>query len=71
MAEALHQLADHPSAQNLRHAQQQLDQFQVAFDDWMQLQRWSQEYRFTTWENRLLVLEKLLKYGDRRDLAQG
>lgn len=67
---ALHQLADHPSPQHLQHAQQQLDQFQVAFDDWMQLQRWSQEYRFTTWENRLLVLEKLLKYGDRHTLAQ-
>jgi uncharacterized lipoprotein YddW (UPF0748 family) len=63
---ALERLAQNPSASNLQRAQRQLDQFRAGFGDWMQLQRWSDGYRVSTWENRLQLLDTLLRYGDRK-----
>jgi uncharacterized lipoprotein YddW (UPF0748 family) len=66
LGELLEQLAANPSPRQLRQAQQALSAFRAQFRDWMYLQTLGNGYRVRTWENRLAVIDDLLRYGERQ-----
>nr|WP_243406828.1 family 10 glycosylhydrolase [Cuspidothrix issatschenkoi] len=63
---ALNQLASNPSAINLITARKTLNQFQSKFYNWMQGENLTNSYQVKVWENRLLTIERLIRYGERR-----
>jgi hypothetical protein len=63
---ALNQLASNPSAINLITARKTLNRFQVKFYNWMQGENLTNSYQVKVWENRLLTIERLIRYGERR-----
>jgi uncharacterized lipoprotein YddW (UPF0748 family) len=63
---ALDQLAASPSASNLLAARATLNRFQFQFRVWMRQQTMDNPYQFKVWENRLVTIERLLRYGERR-----
>ncbi|MBD2292179.1 family 10 glycosylhydrolase [Anabaena sphaerica FACHB-251] len=63
---ALNQLAVLPSASNLISARGELTRFQTKFKTWMNVAAKENPYRVKVWENRLLTIERLLRYGERR-----
>ncbi|MEA5577555.1 glycoside hydrolase family 10 protein, partial [Anabaena sp. UHCC 0451] len=63
---ALNQLAILPSASNLISARGELARFQTKFKTWMSATAKENPYRVKVWENRLLTIERLLRYGERR-----
>lgn len=66
LAEALEALAESPSPQNLREAKQKLVSFKAQFTRAMTLQAREKPYQVSSWKNRLVSLEMLLSYGERR-----
>jgi uncharacterized lipoprotein YddW (UPF0748 family) len=67
---ALNQLAAFPSASNLIIARGELTRFQAKFKIWMSSAAKDNPYRVKVWENRLLTIERLLRYGERRVINQ-
>lgn len=63
---ALNQLASNPSAINLITARKTLNLFQAKFYRWMQGENITNSYQVKVWENRLLTIERLIRYGERR-----
>lgn len=70
LGEALDELADRPSARRLERARSLLTTFRSQFREWMHLQALNQGYRVRTWENRLAMLDTLLRYGERTTLQR-
>ncbi|MGJ3252659.1 MAG: glycoside hydrolase family 10 protein [Elainellaceae cyanobacterium] len=68
LVEAFNELAEHPSRRQLRETQRLLISFRSQFADWMYLQSLTNEYRVQTWNNRLDVLDDLLRYGNQHAL---
>ncbi|MTJ12181.1 family 10 glycosylhydrolase [Anabaena sp. UHCC 0187] len=66
LQDALNQLAAVPSAINLITARKALNRFQSQFSKWMQIENQANSYQVTVWENRLLTIERLIRYGERR-----
>lgn len=62
----LNQLAASPSLRNLVAAKAILNRFQSQFPMWMAQQARDNPYQVQTWENRLVTIERLLRYGERR-----
>jgi uncharacterized lipoprotein YddW (UPF0748 family) len=67
---ALSQLATAPSASKLLTARASLTQFQSQFRTWMRQEAINNPYQVKAWENRLATIERLLRYGERRDLSR-
>ncbi|MBN4005196.1 family 10 glycosylhydrolase [Nostoc sp. LPT] len=63
---ALNQLAASPSANKLLVARASLTRFQSQFRVWMSQELKSNSYQVKVWENRLVTIERLLRYGERR-----
>jgi uncharacterized lipoprotein YddW (UPF0748 family) len=63
---ALNQLAVVPSASNLIEAKNLLNQLQSQFPSWMQSATTPQSYHIQVWQHRLLTIDRLLRYGERR-----
>ncbi len=63
---ALNQLAILPSASNLISARGSLTRFQSQFKSWMSVAVQENPYQVKVWENRLITIERLLRYGERR-----
>ncbi len=63
---ALDQLAASPSTSNLLATRATLTRFQFQFRVWMRQQTVDNPYQFKVWENRLMTIERLLRYGERR-----
>ncbi|MDF5736501.1 MULTISPECIES: glycoside hydrolase family 10 protein [unclassified Nostoc] len=63
---ALNQLAASPSGSNLVVARASLTLFQSQFRVLMSQELKSNSYQVKVWENRLLTIERLLRYGERR-----
>ncbi|MEH1842249.1 MAG: family 10 glycosylhydrolase [Nostoc sp.] len=63
---ALNQLAASPSASNLLVAKASLTRFQSQFRVLMSQELKSNSYQVKVWENRLVTIERLLRYGERR-----
>jgi hypothetical protein len=62
---ALNQLAAEPSAGKLVAAKASLARFQFQFRVWMRSQSVANPYQVKAWENRLVAIERLLRYGER------
>jgi uncharacterized lipoprotein YddW (UPF0748 family) len=65
LQQALKELSDNPSRQQLQQTQALLQTFQSEFGEWMRLQSLTQPYRVRTWDHRLKTIANLLDYGDR------
>ena len=63
---ALNQLAASPSPSNLLVAKASLTRFQSQFRVLMSQEIKSNSYQVKVWENRLVTIERLLRYGERR-----
>ncbi|MHC5597607.1 MAG: family 10 glycosylhydrolase [Nostoc sp.] len=63
---ALNQLAASPSASKLLVAKASLTRFQSQFRVFMSQELKSNSYQVKVWENRLVTIERLLRYGERR-----
>jgi uncharacterized lipoprotein YddW (UPF0748 family) len=63
---ALNQLAAFPSASNLISARGELVRFQTQFKIWMGATAKENPYLVKVWENKLLTIERLLRYGERK-----
>jgi uncharacterized lipoprotein YddW (UPF0748 family) len=63
---ALNQLATSPSASNLLAARASLTRFQSQFRVLMSQEVIENSYQVKAWENRLVSIERLLRYGERR-----
>ncbi|MEH2422884.1 MAG: family 10 glycosylhydrolase [Nostoc sp.] len=63
---ALSQLAASPSASKLLVAKASLTRFQSKFRVLMSQELKSNSYQVKVWENRLVTIERLLRYGERR-----
>jgi uncharacterized lipoprotein YddW (UPF0748 family) len=63
--DSLNQLAAVPSAINLITARKTLNQFQSQFPR-IQVENTANSYQIKVWENRLLTIERLIRYGERR-----
>ncbi|MEH2046222.1 family 10 glycosylhydrolase [Nostoc sp.] len=63
---ALNQLAASPSANKLLVAKASLTRFQSQFRVLMSQELKSNSYQVKVWENRLVTIERLLRYGERR-----
>ncbi|MEH1770000.1 MAG: family 10 glycosylhydrolase [Nostoc sp.] len=63
---ALNQLAASPSASKLLVAKASLSRFQSQFRVLMNQEIKSNSYQVKAWENRLVTIERLLRYGERR-----
>jgi len=61
----LNNLAKDPSQQTLDQATQELRAFRQQFPTWMQTHAQTHPYQMKVWENRLITIETLLRYGDR------
>ncbi len=61
----LNQLAAEPSASKFRLAKATLVRFQSQFRVWMRSQSVNEPYQVKAWENRLVAIERLLRYGER------
>ncbi|MEM8638900.1 MAG: family 10 glycosylhydrolase [Cyanobacteria bacterium P01_G01_bin.54] len=55
-----------PSAANRRQAQRALSEFQRQFDRWLEPVATETPYRVQVWQQRLLGIEQLLRYSERR-----
>ncbi|MGM3304621.1 family 10 glycosylhydrolase [Anabaena sp. WFMT] len=66
----LNQLAVSPSPRNLISARASLNRFQSKFRIWMIVTAKENPYQVKVWENRLLTIERLLRYGERRVINQ-
>jgi uncharacterized lipoprotein YddW (UPF0748 family) len=66
VASNLKKLADNPSRQNLTTAQNSLSSFRRKLTQWTAEQQKIKPLQVQSWENRLLTLENLLKFGERR-----
>jgi uncharacterized lipoprotein YddW (UPF0748 family) len=63
---ALNQLAALPTASNLIKARNILNRFKFEFRIWMSVEMKENPYQVKAWENRLVTIERLLRYGERR-----
>nr|WP_245587473.1 family 10 glycosylhydrolase [Cylindrospermum stagnale] len=63
---ALNQLAAIPTPTKLIAVRASLIRFQYQFRDSMRLQAVDNPYQVKAWENRLVTIERLLRYGERR-----
>jgi uncharacterized lipoprotein YddW (UPF0748 family) len=63
---ALNQVATLPSKNNLVAAKATLRRFQSQFASWMPIAVTENPLRVKVWENHLLTIERLLRYGERR-----
>jgi hypothetical protein len=63
---ALNQLAILPSASNLISAKVSLTRFQSQFKSWMSVPVQENPYQVKVWANRLITIESLLRYAERR-----
>jgi uncharacterized lipoprotein YddW (UPF0748 family) len=66
LQDALNQVASVPSAMNLITARKALNLFQSQFSTSLQLANQANPYQVKVWENRLLSIERLMRYGERR-----
>ncbi|MHC5938665.1 glycoside hydrolase family 10 protein [Nostoc sp.] len=66
LGSALNQLAASPSASKLIVARASLTRFQSQFRVLMSQELKSNSYQVKVWENRLVTIERLLRYGERR-----
>ncbi|WP_071592113.1 family 10 glycosylhydrolase [Baaleninema simplex] len=66
LSKALDRLAENPTKDNLSVAIDRLKGYRSNFSDWLQLQRLSNPYQVATWQNRLVAIETLLRYGQRK-----
>nr|WP_199331884.1 family 10 glycosylhydrolase [Anabaena lutea] len=62
----LNQLAAVPTASNLIKARNALNRFKFEFRMWMSVEMKENPYQVKAWENRLVTIERLLRYGERR-----
>ncbi len=65
LAQALNQLAEDPSATHLKTAKRLLSDFRQQFTRSMRLQALERAYQVESWDNRLVGVEMLLRYGER------
>jgi uncharacterized lipoprotein YddW (UPF0748 family) len=63
---ALNQLGASPSSSKLLMAKASLSRFQTQFRALMSQELKSNSYQVKVWENRLVTIERLLRYGERR-----
>ena len=66
----LNELSADPSASRLAVARKSLTAFQSQFRSWMHLYALKNPYQVRVWANRLVTLEKLLRYGEQVELKQ-
>ncbi|MBD2626175.1 family 10 glycosylhydrolase [Trichormus variabilis] len=62
----LNQLAAVPTASNLIKARNALNRFKFEFRIWMSVEIKENPYQVKAWENRLVTIERLLRYGERK-----
>jgi hypothetical protein len=67
--ERLEQLAQNPSQRNLLLAKNSLSRFRSRFSVYLKEHRNLKPLQVESWENRLMTLENLLNYGERKTLA--
>ncbi|MBW4509813.1 MAG: family 10 glycosylhydrolase [Scytonematopsis contorta HA4267-MV1] len=65
LQKALEQLAKEPSTGRLAAAKASLFRFQSQFRTWIRSSSFDNPYQVRAWENRLMTIERLLRYGDR------
>lgn len=63
---ALNQLAALPTPTKLIAVRASLTRFQYQFRNWMRQKAVDNPYQVKAWENRLVTIERLLRYGERR-----
>lgn len=66
LAQALAKLEDDPTPEQLKLTLDHLTKFRNNFDRWMASSNTNNDYQIRTWQNRLVTLETLLRYGDQR-----
>ena len=71
LASNLEKLAQEPSERNLAIAQMSLRSFRRKFPRWIADNKAISTYQKEVWENRLKTLDRLLKYGDIKQLWVG
>ncbi|WP_265262904.1 family 10 glycosylhydrolase [Spirulina subsalsa] len=71
VAIALEELAARPSAPNLNRARSELTTFQRQFGSWMQQYGQQSPYQVQAWQNRLVSIDVLLRYGEQVELRRG
>lgn len=67
----LARLEEEPSPEQLKLTLEHLISFRGNFDRWMAQSSSNSAYQISTWQNRLVALETLLRYGDRFILHEG
>ncbi|MGB5899930.1 MAG: glycoside hydrolase family 10 protein, partial [Geitlerinemataceae cyanobacterium] len=66
LAQALAKLDSEPTPEQVKLTLDRLTTFRGYFDRWMSSSNSNNDYQLRTWQNRLVTLETLLRYGDRR-----
>ncbi|MGB7272847.1 MAG: family 10 glycosylhydrolase [Geitlerinemataceae cyanobacterium] len=66
LARELAKLEGEPTSEQVQLALSQITTFRGNFDRWMASSNSNNSYQIRTWQNRLVTLETLLRYGDRR-----
>ncbi|MGB3237418.1 MAG: family 10 glycosylhydrolase [Geitlerinemataceae cyanobacterium] len=66
LAQALAKLDSEPTPEKFKLTLDRLTTFRGNFDRWMASSNSNNDYQLRTWQNRLVTLETLLRYGDRR-----
>ncbi len=66
---ALKKLSENPSALNIKNAQSKLTSFRQKLSQWTSKHKQVKPLQVKSWENRLITLENLLKYGERRAMS--
>jgi hypothetical protein len=67
----LAQVAATPSRSNLVLARDVLRRFQSKFNTWMLAEAKENPHQVKVWENHLITIERLLRYGERRIILGG
>jgi hypothetical protein len=67
----LTQVAATPSRSNIVLARDVLRQFQSKFTTWMLAEAKENPHQVKVWENHLITIERLLRYGERRIILGG
>ncbi|HIK33697.1 MAG TPA: family 10 glycosylhydrolase [Oscillatoriales cyanobacterium M4454_W2019_049] len=70
LSRELVKLDGEPTSEQLQLTLDRLTQFRENFEGWMASSNFNNAYQIRTWQNRLVALETLLRYGDRRMFAR-
>jgi len=64
LQQLLKDMAERPSVAKIRQARASIAEYRTNLQQWIRLDRFDRSYRNQTWDNRLAVMDSLLRYGE-------